>query len=67
VSDVIVTGSSVEVFLTVNVKVTSSPVSRTESATRSLVTLIVGLTSVKLTVASSVAVASCRRRRRRPR
>ena len=54
---VIVTGSSLLVFLTVNVNVTSAPVSGTDVGLAVFVTSIVGRTSVKLTVASSVSVA----------
>ncbi len=55
---VIVTGSSLLVFFTVNVKVTLPPVSGTSSTLGVLVTSIVGTTFVKSTVASSVSVAS---------
>ena len=53
-----VTGSSVLVFLTTNVKVTSPPVSGTAVGSAVLVTSIAGATSVKSTVASSSSVAS---------
>ena len=58
VSEVIVTGSSELVFLTVKVKVTLPPVSGTEATLGVLVTRIVGATFVKSTVAVSSSVAS---------
>ena len=57
VSEVKITSSG-PVFLTVNVNVTSAPVSGTDVGLAVFVTSIVGRTSVKLTVASSVSVAS---------
>ena len=53
-----VTGSSVEVLLTVKVKITLPPVSGTAVGLAVLVTSMVGRTLVKSTVASSVSVAS---------
>ena len=54
----IVTGSSVEVFLTTKVKSTLPPVSGTAVGFGGLGDLDVGATSVKSTVASSSSVAS---------
>ncbi len=56
-SEVIVSGSAADVLVTVKVKVTGPPGSGRLAGSGVLVTLMVGRTSVSVTLASSVAVA----------